>query len=490
MRTLYRTILLAIGVALNAALLEGLALPFIAVFVLDIAVLVSVAVFVVRRERDLLHPLGVIFASFALRVGLPVVMLLAGAKPVAGIPRNWAEPRFWQNGFYLCMAGCFAFGLAFLLMPIGWLPARRPGAHAMDVERAPLGRAAQLFVVVGMVVWVLHLSVNFGGPSGILSALTSGIVRGERYHVEGTSRYSFIARNMLFWGSLTWGLTLFQRTRRIRTAIVPALVTLVLLISNGGRINAVSPLVLVLIAIWYLKGRMVGTRAVGFRRLGLWAVRGTVALVAFVAAGLFVKGYRGGGGLQAAARLASMQAVGHELEFSAWYETGFLHPFAFAIRYGGGNYNPPLGRFLFSGYTAYFAGVRDVIKPGELIIVQTLGVGGWGIHTGAYIDLYMGFGILGTLIGALALGAVLKVAYTRYAQGATRIPELVLYGFTFWHIYWVLFESVVGVVSGWFEGVMFLVVLLGLSTLLRRPRARRRPAVPPRRLSPVPAGAP
>jgi hypothetical protein len=489
MRTLYRTILLAALLALNAALLEGLALPFTAVFALDLAVLVSVAVFVVRRERDLLHPLAVIFASFALRVGLPVVMLLAGAEPVAGIPRNWAEPRFWQNGFYLCMVGCFAFGFAFLLTPTGWLPARRPGAHAMDAERAPLGRAAQLFMALGMVMWVLHLSANFGGPSGVLAALTSGMVRSERYHVEGTSRYSFVARHMLFWGSLAWGLTRFQQTRRIRTAIVPALVTLVLLISNGGRINAVSPLVLVLVAIWYLKGRMVGTGSVGFGRLGLWAARGLVALVAFVAAGLFVKGYRGGGGFQAAARLASMQAVGHELEFSAWYETGFLHPFAFAIRYGGGNYNPPLGRFLFSGYTAYFAGVRDVIKPGELLIVQVLGVGGWGIHTGAFIDLYMGFGIMGTVAGALALGAALKVAYARFAQGATRIPELIVYGFTLWHIYWVLFESVVGVVSGWFEGMIFLVLLLGLATLLRRPRARR-PAAPPRRRAPVPAGAP
>lgn len=492
MRTLFRITILAAALALNAGLLEGLALPFLPVFLLDLAVLVDTAVFLIRRDRDMLQPLSLILVVFALRVGLPAAMLMAGAVPVAGVQRNWADPRFWQAGFYLCMAGCSALGVAYLLTPTGVVGTAR---RALTVRATPASvwRTAQVVMILGGVLWLAYMAANFGGVRGIATALTGGMVRGMRFHTEGTSRYGFIARQFLLWGAVMWGVHRYEATRRVRAAIVPALVAFVVLITNGGRIAAISAPVLVLLVVWYLKGRRAGVGRVSFARIALWAVGAAAALVLFVAGGLLVKGYRGGGGLQMATRLASFRAVTTELQFSAWYETGFLHPFAFAIREGGGSYHPPLARYLFSGYTAYFAGVRDVLKPGQLIIQQDLGITSWGIHTGAFVDLYMGFGVLGAVAGAALLGVVLKLFYARFAQRARGSVELVVYAFTFWHVFWVLFESVVGVVSGWFENSIVLFLLLGVAALLRSPQAPRRALPPPRprpRLAPAPGGTP
>jgi len=487
MKTTIRAFLLAAGLALNIALLKGVALPFAVVFALDLALLVDTALFLIRRDRDMLQPLALIFIVFALRVGLPAAMLLAGARPLSAVALSWTQPRYWQPGFYLCMTGCFALGLAFVLTPAGGLRAVRQHAAFTPTSNS-VRRTAQLLMLLGGVLWLTYMAANFGGVRGIAAALTGGLVRGVRYHTEGTSRYGFVARQLLFWGALIWGVSRYEATRKVRSALVPTLAALVVLITNGGRVAAVSAPVLLLLVVWYLRGRTVGVGRASFARIARWAVGGVAALLLFIAGGLFVKGYRGGGGVSTAMRLASMRAVGDELNFSAWYETGLLHPFAFAIRGGGGSYHPPLGRYLFSGYTAYFTGVNDVLKPGQLIVQQTLGTSTWGIHTGAFVDLYIGFGLLGTVAGGMLLGVALKVVYVSLAQRARSSIEVVVYAFTFWHIFWVLFESVVGVVSGWFENGLILFVLLGLAAMLRTPRAARRVQAP-RRLAPAAGSA-
>jgi hypothetical protein len=432
------------------------------------------AIGLVRNSRDVLHPLAVLVAVWLLRTGLPAVLLMVGAEPqMPHFIMEWAEPRWWIPGFHLGGVGCFSVAFGFILTSPRRRDAGRMSEWLWGTES--LRGSAILVMLLGIALMAYYMLTNFGSAGGVFSALDSGILRAaDEYTRPGTSRYSYFGKQCLLWGSVLWGLSLYRQYRSIYRALIPAAIAFALVVPFGGRIVAVAPLAISLLTLWYESGRLYGFQAVGAARLARWAVCMLVALIIFIYAGMLVRSYRSGGGVQMVRQQLAERTLADELLFSVWNETGFLHPLGYAIMFDTGAFQPTLGRLFFGGYSAHLLGLDAEVHPGEGIVIRLTGVGGWGIHTGAVVDLFFWHGLPAVVLGCALLGVILKVAYVRLARDSIRPVDVAVYAYLFWIIFWAMFETIIGVPSMVLEGALALVATLWISYLIQIAQASAR----------------
>ncbi len=444
-------------------------LPFTSVLLLDLVAMVSLVIHVYRSHRDPFHPIVLFGLSFLLRIGVHAILLVWEVVPPDFLFRQWYEGDAWRKGYLLASASHWALVIGWILIPtLRWHHRKqRPFGVESCITYAMLEHAGKFGMLLGLALYAYFFALNFGNPfSGWVFAVFSGVLRGSAH--AGTSRYSYIAVNLLFWSSLLWSAVLWIRTRSVFRALLPPLLVFFLRLPFGGRVNAFAMIFLAFLMFWYMgwKGtwRPSGTRGILLRALG-----GVVLLALYVAPA--VRAYRGSGGLNAFIEmLHPAYVVRDSLLF--WFEIGMLHVYTYAISLGEAIHPLPWIRYLVGGYAAYFLGMKDVMVHGTYIVYRLTGVNpGWGLHTGLPVDFYMSFGFWSALVGMAVLGGVIKNLYTNLAVSPEKsVVYRLLYAFLFWTLYWKVYERGLGLFS-WVEPMAFLSVILMLGKLFwRKPR--------------------
>lgn len=464
---------------LNLSAFYHALVPFEIILTANALFLLILAIRFSQHHIDPFNPISVIIAVNLLRVYVPALALLSGAEPLPLFQRGafWSSGIYWKDGFAL-----WAIGLLSLI--IGWLMTPRPFTSlfrkgnlqplniVLKDERVKI--TAIVYMAVGGILWIYYMGLNFGDMDGIVHAILSGVLRGPDHKVPGTTRYIYLSQGFLLWGSLIWGANTYKRTNHVRHALYPSLFVFVTRAPFGGRAFAFRPLIMMLLCIWYLKRKddMNSLRSTQGALLLKLAIRGSIVLFIILYLGSIFVAYRGGGGTEGAFSALSPTAFVDYLNLNVWYELGFLHPFAYAVFFGAGSYKASLLRYLVGGYSAYFMGLEDYVKPGGFITQVLTGAGGWGIHTGAVVDLFMGFNLWIMIIGLMGLGAVFKMNYASMIHDDSSTLRVVLYCYIFFVVFWSLFETVVGVFTATMENLLiFLLPFLAMSSVL--PKSKR-----------------
>lgn len=443
----------------------------------SLAVLALAAVVAARAVgefHDGLNSLTILLALCLLRIGLPAVLLEVSHLPRGTFLRDFGlTQEALLRGEQLAAGGTLAVIVGWYACPawLAGLAARLHGFIGQELPADPrLLPSGMVAFGAGLLAALVYLVLNFGDP---LAAATSGVARGSS--LPGTSRYGFAAVGLLITSAVILAIYLGQRPGvSAPVAASPALLATVVLTIFGGRVGALTPLVLALIGIRY-----VGTRARGIqRRSGLRAARAT-AVVAILATLLFayvafVPQYRGGNGISAAALTASeLQAYG---EYSVWTEIGTIHPYALADRLGPGSLkNRTYPEVL--GAIAPLLGVERE-RPGR-VMVERFGPSGfdtaWGFQTGLIVDVFTNTSLVAALLAGVLFGLVLRAEYTGFRRAGPTVGSVFLHCFLLWTLIWVYFESIV-VLPSQIQVVLpiTLLILLG-ARLLPEPALRPGP---------------
>ena len=458
----------ALGLLINLATFVGVAVPFWFVLVFVALALVFTVVVLLRRTRDYFHPVSIFVFSFLVRLWLPTFLVTVGVEPFPFLGMEWWVGDAWQKGFALGALANFSLVLGWMLLP-AW-PRRRASAavrdrvHRSSPDLSALRTAAWLGFVTGLAFYFFFFAVNFGILRSI-DVLLSGVLRGGKVQQPGTSRYMFLAGNFLRWSSLTLAIITYQSTGALFRSFLPLLSVVVLYIPFGGRVVAVMPLFIGLMAVWYSGWR--DRRAIRAILLALMLVVGAI----YIAPG--IRAYRGGGGIDALLEALSPSVVFRDT-ILFWLEINMLHAYTYAVVFGPGSHTVSPLRYLFGGYTAYFLGVLDEVVHGTYIVWRVTGVqSDWGIHTGLPVDYYMSFGLVPMMGTMLLLGWGLKLLYQRLVlpAGARSVARRAAYVFLFWDFYWLVYERGLGLLT-LYESLAFLGLILLASKLLEGHRIR------------------
>ena len=395
---------------------------------------IAMALLVSVRTRDLMHPMTILLILIILRIGLPTVLVLISEEPEEFY---WLSPAFayWFRGLALALVGV-------LCMILGWELAsssRLAKLHARGrrlAGSAILDRRSLLLAVVAMLLGAglvaVFLRLNYLDPS---EAIGSGIIRSAEFRTEGTSRYSFAGSHLLIYGA-TLVTTYLLVTRKARgwAGLVPVLLAAALMTMFGGRVGAVTPLAYGLIVAWYSVSRPHIRPSSLLRTLVLGS------LAAYYAA--FVVAYRGGG-VEKGLTALHFENFSSYLNFSAWYEFGFLHPFALAAYFGPSSLPTPIYPAVGGFVTEIFLGM-EATRPGLYLVDSLTGISNaWGIHTGFLVDVFMSSGMIPMVVAAFLFGRVLRSAYETVRAGRSSAFVVGTYAIFLWNSIWVFFESII-----------------------------------------------
>jgi len=426
-----------------------------------VAGLTILTVLVARATRDALSPMVLIAGSFVLRVGLPASYVLLFGLPV--------EYSWLPFGEHDVVAGSALGCAGVTVMLIGWnlaaARADRVGARLSAtvaryfvVDRATF-HAAALGLITGGVFFTIFLFANFGNPFG---AIADGLLRSRDLRAEGTSRYVILGGGLVVQSAVCLVAFLyFVRKAPIWMSLLPAVCATLLLSTLGGRVNALRALGVGLLLVWYGTDRPRRNTAI------LWALPLTAGLALLYAA--FIHYYRGAGftgGLFALSRPGFLEY----LATTAWFEVSAFHPFAMASYLGAASIGLPV---LSTVGGALFEGSLGAIRPGEFMVQEAIRLGEhrWGLHTGIVIDLYMGVGIVGMILGCLAFGIVLRLAYATLIAHPDRPAPAILYVLVLWNLFWVFWESLATMATLVQFTIPFLVTVFLMAGLVRRGRS-------------------
>lgn len=452
-----------LGLFINLVAFVDITVPFWFVLFFTAFTLIFTSVLFIWFTQDYFHPVSIFVFSFLIRLWFPAFLVMVGVEPYPFLGTEWWVGDAWQKGFILGALANFTLILGWVLLPAGLkrraLTAVPDSVHRNSHKLPALRRAAWMGFGVGLAFYLFFFITNFG-ILGSIDVLLSGVLRGGKAQLPGTSRYMFLARNFLTWSSLILSVIMYQSTGSLFGGLLPLLTLSLLYIPFGGRVVAVIPLFMGLMALWYSGWR--GRR--GFRAilLALMLVIGSIYIAPSIRA------YRGGGGINALLEALSPSVVLHD-NILFWLETSMLHAYTYGVVFGPGSHTVSLLRYLFGGYTGYFLGISDEIVHGTYIVWRVTGVKpDWGIHTGLPVDYYMSFGLVPTMGAMLLLGWILKLLYHQLvlSRRDRSVVRLTVYVFIFWNFYWLVYERGLGLLTV-YEGLVFLALILLAAELLQ-----------------------
>ncbi|MBC8076120.1 MAG: hypothetical protein H7Y32_08615 [Chloroflexales bacterium] len=439
--------------------IDALELAFLITGVLALA---GASISAVRHTRDYLNPLTILIFSAALRLGLPG-LLSVWYQPSARMVWFSLPSTYWSMGRALALAGVLAAALGWALVPeraaatIG-RPIAALAHRLVAVDRRMRSLSA-CWLLVGTASALLFLYLNFDSP---LESIANGAIRQNPDHVAGTSRYTFLATNLLVTGAAALACYLARRAGARWWAILsPGLFVLLALSPFGQRVGAATALIYGLLICWYSSA---------FTQVKLRRVLSAIAVVAplgLLYAG-FMQIYRGAG-ITSGLAFFSAAGIRDYLEQTIWVEIGTLHPFVMATFFAPGVlHNQTYPELL--GYLGPFFGVRGV-RPGAFMVEQLIDPNGsWGFHTGLVIDVYMNNGLGACLLIALLFGALWRLMYEGFRAHAHSPGVLLVYTALTWNFFWLFYESVVNLFP-LATALVFIGVLSLLSRLMPAERA-------------------
>lgn len=415
--------------------------------------------------QDFVVPIAVIIIFFLIRTLLPAFLLEAGITPKYTMIAHdqWFVAPVWENGIRLFFVGAAASIFGWQCLSGGIRSENFEGGRSINLVR--LERSAFVFFLIALLFYLYFFAINFGSPSAIFAVMMGGQLRAGEIITQGTTRFSYLSQHFMFWSSILLGILLRYKGKKWYVYLLPAFLVFILRVPFGGRVQAATPLLLTLIGAYYVgQGLSFRSIKVGhvFRMFGRFFV--ILALGSFVSFLMLV--YRNQGLGKVSENINTEEFQSFFVNTGLWYELGFISPFSYAVQFGAGCYDVPVGRMLFSGYTAFFLGLTDVKKPGGFFTEKIIGRDfGWGIHTGIIVDLYVYSGLIMLIAGCLAFGLLLKLAYARLIRKNTNVIKVLFYIYLFNHFFWAQFESVVGFTSAIYESLIFLMVILFFSLL-------------------------
>ncbi len=433
-----------------------------AVFIINYLALAYLSIKLVVFYQDYFNPISLILMIYLLRSFTPVILLLLGYVPETGIGKNdyWYLDS-WKGGLNLLTLGVSAYLL-------GWfIPFSRKRLNLnlfkIDVSSQKVRKISIVFFLSGLAFLVYYFAVNFGSLNQSLEVASSGVLREGEVQLKGTSRFSFLSTNFLFWGSLILSLNIYARSGSRFKALIPPLIIFFLKAPFGGRVVAGTPIILSLLAFWYYDKNVKGIRRINTKKIIKFLLGGLLILFLASLISFVLYRFRGsGGGVESIKDVTTTNAFFDYMSMSIWYELGFISPFAYAFEFGQGICDASLPRMLFSSYTGYFAGVTDENKPGGFLTAEVVGIDmGWGIHTGAIIDYFIVYNLITCLVLMFLFGGLTKIIYRSFSlKSHFGSSSILIYVFLFNTIFWTHFESSVGFISTIFEGSIFLLLFL------------------------------
>ena len=431
------------------------------------------------RTRDWLNPVAVLVVSAVLRIGIPVVLVIFSSPPREF---EWVVPAlgYWSEGLGLSIVGLLSILLGWQLTSAsaikrGHARGRRLARRRLIDKRIVVTASAAL--AIGALLVIFFLRVNFGAAS---EAVTSGVVRSADLRVEGTSRYNLLGSQALIYGStLLTAYLLIARRKRLWIGLAPTIGAALLMTTFGGRVVAATPLVYGLIVAWYRKARSRLIQPSALLKIGV------VALVTGYYTA-FVVGYRGGG-IEAGVDAVRAENLWEYLQFSAWYEFGFLHPSAIAVFLGPGSLDGGTYAGLGGFVTEVFLGM-DVTRSGTYMVDSLTGYPNtWGIHSGLTVDLFLNTGLLAVVVGCLLFGRFLRAVYETLRTGRESPAVVAVYAIVLWNAIWIFYESMIAVFPLMLGLTTFWLLILASKLLPtggpRQARLRQPAATPPRRVA-------
>jgi hypothetical protein len=90
----------------------------------------------------------------------------------------------------------------------------------------------------------------------------------------------------------------------------------------------------------------------------------------------------------------------------------------------------------------------------------------WGIHTGLIVDMYLGVGWVGVVVGGIAYGLGMRLLYEAFVPYRRDGGVAAVYALLTWALVWVFYESIAGLATILIHLVVFLGGLLLVSRVL------------------------
>lgn len=420
-----------------------------------------------RRRGDLLSPLVILVGSAALRLGVPALALWFQGPPKMLSWTGIGDDEWW-DGAELAIGGLCAVGVGWVSLP-QWVAARavaRVGRwrRMVEIDRQTFS-VSVVAMVLGIALLIVFLVLNYGDP---VTPIVRGIIRLRELRQAGTSRYNVVGKALLVLSSVLMSAYLLHVRRAHWTVgLAPGVGAMLLLSPFGQRIAALAPACMCLMLLWY--------RQEGWHR----AVWRTAVIAPFVVLFLalyfiFIGTYRGGGGVEGAGGSLSRDSILEYSDVLVWSEFGTLMPFALAASFGPGAIGTDVLRTIGGEVLEAFTGAG--IKPGAFLIEQRdlAGDSVWGIHTGLIIDMYLGVGWAGVVVGGMVFGMVIHLLYEAFFPYRRVGGVAAVYGVLTWALVWVFYESMAGFATIMIHLIVFLGGLLMTSRILAAVLGRHR----------------
>lgn len=420
-----------------------------------------------RRRGDLLSPLVILVVSAALRLGVPALALWFQGPPKMLSWTGIGDDEWW-DGAELAIGGLCAVGVGWVGLP-EWVSARAAAwvgrwRRVVEIDHQTF-TVAVVAMLLGIALLIVFLVLNYGDP---VTPIVRGIIRLREFRQAGTSRYNAVGNALLVFSSVLMSAYLLHVRRAHWTVgLAPGVGAMLLLSPFGQRIGALAPACMCLMLLWY---RQEGWhRAV--RRIVVVAPLVALFLVIYV---IVIGTYRGGGGVEGAGGSLSRDNILEYSEVLVWSEFGTLVPFALAASFDPGAIGTDVLRNIGGEMLEIFTGVG--VRPGVFLIEQrrVLGDYVWGIHTGLIIDMYLGVGWAGVVVGGIVFGMVVRLLYEAFFPYRGVGGVAVVYGLLTWSLVWVFYESVAGFATIVIRLFVFLGGLFMMSRILAAVVGRHR----------------
>ena len=427
--------------------------------VAGIAFLIVSTVREVRRRGDLLSPLVIVVVSAGLRLGMPALALWFQGPPEM---LNWTGigDDDWWGGGELAVGGLCAVAIGWLSLPqwaSAWSAARVGRWRSMVEIDHQTFSVAVVAMGLGIALLIVFLVLNYGDP---VTPIVRGIIRLRELRQAGTSRYNLVGKALLVLSSVLMSAYLLH-VRRAHWAVglAPGVGAMLLLSPFGQRIGALGPACMCLMLLWYRQDAW--RRAA--RRIAMVAPFVVLFLAIYF---IFVGTYRGGVGVERAGGSLLRDGILEYSDVLVWSEFGTLMPFALAASFDPAAIGTDVLRTIGGEVLEPFTGAG--VRPGVFLIEQR-GLSAdyvWGIHSGLIIDMYLGVGWVGVVVGGIVFGMAVHLLYEAFFPYRRTGGVAVVYGLLTWSLVWVFYESVAGFATTMIHLVVFLGGLFMMSRVL------------------------
>lgn len=399
-----------------------------------VLLMIFYGIYVAYKEKfDLLSPIIIIEIAIVVRLILPGVML-ESSDPHLQIGFFSASLEYWHMGRNLALLSACLVMSGWFFMGMYAPPVKNNILPAKKLNLIPVYEynAAVLFYIVGLALMILWLTLTYSNP---FNAIFSGNIRDRNIRVDGVSRY--VVLGSLFLHSSCLMLQAFALCflkKKSLYVILPGIFVLIFMAPFGGRVNALAPLILGLVGLYYYHRNEVTTRKI---ILYIFIIASFVGVFSMV-----VQNFRGSSSEDI--DLFSSDGLWRYLEFSIWNEISMLHPYVIASMMEPGiivgDTYKSIGGYVFQLFSLSGEAVGTYMV--EMLMGSFSGVS-WGIHTGLFVDVYMNSGLYWSIFASILYGVAMRIGYIIFETNNKKNYNGILYYPIFlWGCFWVYFESI------------------------------------------------